>query len=144
MVMQRLALGLLATAALLAVLGPIWEARQRAPEQTVRSYLAAVERGELEAALATMVPEAQTALRERIENQLGSRYRVEVVALATPSLLARVGGAPATTAEATILAEVTPVVGERWKSTSVVDLVERTAAGCCLRRPSPSPMPSVG
>ncbi|MBA2451318.1 MAG: hypothetical protein H0V51_25160 [Chloroflexi bacterium] len=125
MVTQRLALGLLATAALVAVLGPVWEARQRAPEQTVRSYLAAVERGELEAALATLVPEAQAALRERIENQLGSRYRVEVVALATPSLLARVGGAPATTAEATILAEVTPVVGERWKSTSVVDLVER-------------------
>ena len=125
MVTQRLALGLLATAALVAVLGPVWEARQRAPEQTVRSYLAAVERGELEAALATLVPEAQAALRERIENQLGSRYRVEVVALATPSLLARVGGAPATTAEATILAEVTPVVGERWKSTSVVNLVER-------------------
>ncbi len=125
MVTQRLALGLLATAALVAVLGPVWEARQRAPEQTVRSYLAAVERGELEAALATLVPEAQAALRERIENQLGSRYRVEVVALATPSLLARVGGAPATTAEATILAEVTPVVGERWKSTSVVDLVKR-------------------
>ena len=125
MVTQRLALGLLATAALVAVLGPVWEARQRAPEQTVRSYLAAVERGELEAALATLVPEAQAALRERIENQLGSRYRVEVVALATPSLLARVGGAPATTAEATILAEVTPVTGERWKSTSVVDLVER-------------------
>jgi len=125
MVTQRLALGLLATAALVAVLGPVWEARQRAPEQTVRLYLAAVERGELEAALTTLVPEAQAALRERIENQLGSRYRVEVVALATPSLLARVGGAPATTAEATILAEVTPVTGERWKSTSVVDLVER-------------------
>ena len=135
MLTQRLALGLLAMAALVAVLGPVWEARQRAPEQTVRSYLAAVERGELEAALATMVPEAQTVLRERIENQLGSRYRVEVVALATPSLLARLGGAPATTAEATILAEVTPVVGERWKSTSVVDLVRRDGRWLLLEAP---------
>lgn len=125
MLAQRLALAFLATAALVAVLGPIWEARQRGPEQSVRAYLAAVEQGEIEAALAMTVPEAQGALRERIENQLGSRYRIEVVALATPSLLARLGGAPATTATTTVLAEVTPVAGERWKSTSVVDLVER-------------------
>jgi hypothetical protein len=131
----RLALGLLAVAALVALLGPVWEAGQRGAEPVVRTYLAAVERGDLEGALETIAPEARAALRERVENQLGSRYRVEVLALASPSLLARARGAPATTAEATVLAEVTPVSGEPWKSTTVVELLNRDGRWLLLGAP---------
>jgi hypothetical protein len=120
---HRLALVLLAVSALVAVLGPVWEARQRAPEAAVRAYLAAVEREDLAGALRAVAPGERDELRERVELQLGSRYRVNVLALATPPLLARLLGTPATTAQATILAEVTPVSGERWKSTTVVDLI---------------------
>lgn len=118
----RLALGLLILSGLVAGIGPAWEATQRAPEQSVRAYLTAVERDDVSAALALIAPEARRVLRERIETQLGNHYRVDLVALARPSLLARALGAPDTTAAATILAEVATPSGDRWKTTSVVRL----------------------
>jgi hypothetical protein len=123
--MNRLAFGLLLLCAVVAALGPLVEARGRAPEQVVRAYLAAVERGELEAALQAVDPPVREAARERVANQLGARYRVHVLALASPSLIDRARGAPGGIGSATLLAEVTPAVGDRWKSTAVVDLVER-------------------
>jgi hypothetical protein len=135
MLASRLALGLLVACALVALAGPVWEARRRGPEAAVRAYLAAVERSDLEAALETVAPEARAALRERVENQLGSRYRVEVLALGNPSLLARALGAPAGSAEATVLAEITPASGERWKSTTVVELVNRDGRWLLLDAP---------
>ena len=123
MLALRLALGLLAVCAAVALLGPLWEAGRRGPELSVRAYLAAVERDDLVGALETIAPEARPAVEERVANQLGNRYRVEVVALGTPSLLARALGAPDTHARATVLAEVAPRVGGPWKSTSVVELV---------------------
>ncbi len=119
----RLALGLLAACGFAALVGPLVESRHRQPEVSVRAYLEAVERGNLAGALETIAPEARAESVERVANQLGNRYRVDVVALATPSLLARASGAPDTTARTTILAEVEPRAGERWKSTSVVTLL---------------------
>ncbi len=135
MLARRLALGLLSLCALAALLGPLWEARRRGPELSIRAYLAAVEREDLAAALETITPSARQALEERVANQLGNRYRVEVVALGSPSLVARALGASDTTAWATVLAVVEPRVGEPWKSTSVVELVRQDARWYLLEPP---------
>ncbi len=119
----RLALGLLAACAFAALIGPLVEARQRQPELSVRAYLQAVERGDLAGALETIAPTARAESVERVADQLGNSYRVDVVALAAPSLLARARGTPDTTARTSILAVVEPRIGERWKSTSTVDLI---------------------
>ncbi len=121
---RRLALALLLTSALVALVGPLWEAGQRAPEATVRAYLDNVGSSHLEDALDAVAPSVRPAARERVQNQLGNHYRLELVALGNPSLLARALGTSRTTARATILAEVTPLSGESWKSTTVVRLVD--------------------
>ena len=131
----RLSLGLLVVCATVALVGPVWEARQRAPELAVREYLSAVEREDLDGALQAVVPEQRASVRERIENQLGNHYRVDVLALGRPSLLERARGVPDTSAWATILGEVTTVSGERWKSTSVVRLVEQDGRWYLLEPP---------
>ena len=125
MLTLRLALGLLVLSATVALLGPLWEAGQRGPELSVRAYLTAVEREDLTAALEAIAPEVRPAAEDRIANQLGNQYRVDVVALGTPSLLARALGARDTRAQATVLALVEPHVGTPWKTTSVVELVWR-------------------
>jgi len=131
----RLALGLLALCAAAALLGPLWEAGRRGPELSVRAYLAAVEREDLTAALETIAPQARAAAEARVANQLGNQYRVEVVALGSPSLLARALGAPDTRARATVLATVEPRVGAPWRSTSVVELVRLDGRWLLLEPP---------
>jgi len=120
-----LPISLLMMGMILAGFGPVWETRQRAPEGMARAYLAAVERGDLDAALATLPPEAREAARERVEVQLGNRYSIETLVLGRPSPLDRLAGRALPPAWATLLAEVTTVTGERWKSTSTAALVER-------------------
>ncbi|MDP8921717.1 MAG: hypothetical protein M3O34_02440, partial [Chloroflexota bacterium] len=88
------------------------------------AYLAAVERGDLEAALAQLVPDAREAQREPVALQLGNRYRVESLVLGAPSVADRLLGRPRPSAWAVVAAEITPVVGDRWKSSSTADLVE--------------------
>ncbi len=116
---------LLALAALVAAVGPAWESRQRAPEATVRAYLAAVERGDLDAALAELAPDIREDVREGVALQLGNRYRVESLVLGAPSVVNRLLGRPRAAAWAVVAAEITPAVGQRWKSSSTADLVER-------------------
>ena len=123
MLASRLVFGLLTLSAAAALLGPLWEAGRRGPELSVRAYLAAVEQEDLAGALETIAPEARSAVEERVANQLGNQYRVDVVALGGPSLLARARGAPTTRARATVLAAVEPRVGPPWKTTSVVELI---------------------
>lgn len=113
---------------ILAGLGPLWETRQRTPEGIARAYLAAVERGDLDRALATIAPDLREAFRERVQAQLGNRYTVETLVLGQPSVLDRVTGRALSPAWATLLAEVATVTGERWKSTSTAPLVERDGA----------------
>jgi hypothetical protein len=131
----RLALALLALCAVVAVVGPVLEARRRAPEQTVRAYLAAVERQDLEGALETLASEAREPERDQVELQLGSRYAILVLALGAPSIADRALGASPDAAHATVLAEVTPVSGERWRSTTVVRMVSRDGVWYLLSAP---------
>ena len=122
---RRLAWTLLAIAALVAVAGPLWEARGRGPEATVRAYLTAVERGDLDGALAQLAPDAREAARERVAQQLGNRYRVGSLVLGAPSVADRLLGRPRPPTWAVVAAEVTPAVGERWTSSSTAALVEQ-------------------
>lgn len=117
------ALLLLLISAAVAMVGPLWETGQRGPERTARAYLAAVERGDLDAALATLAPESRAAARDRVAVQLGNRYRIETLVLGAPSVLDRLLARPLPPAWATLLAEVTTTTGERWKTTSTADLV---------------------
>jgi hypothetical protein len=121
----RLALSLLAIAGVIAVAGPLVETRQRAPEGIARAYLRAVEQGDIEAALATIEPSQREAQRERVELQVRNRYEVVTLVLGRPSLVDRVTGHEPREAWVTVLADVTSVVGQRWRSTSTAPLVER-------------------
>jgi hypothetical protein len=116
---------LILTAAMLAGLGPLVETRQRAPEGTARAYLYALEAGDVEAALATIEPSQRGALHERVAWQAGNRYEIVTLVLGRPALVDRVMGRRADAAWVTVLADVTTVGGERWRSTSTAPLVER-------------------
>jgi hypothetical protein len=119
----RIPLLFLVIAAIVAAIGPLWETGQRGPEGTARAYLAAVERGDLEAALATLAPEAREPARAQVILQLENRYTIETLVLGSPSALDRLQARPLPLAWATLLAEVTTTTGERWKTTSTADLV---------------------
>jgi hypothetical protein len=116
---------LLGLVALVAVLGPIWEGRRRGAEAPAREYLAAVERGDLEAALATLAPDARQVGRERVERQLGNGYRVEGLVLGAPSIADRLLGRPRPPSWVHVAAEIRPAVGERWKSSSTAALIQQ-------------------
>jgi hypothetical protein len=120
-----LPLGLLLVSALVAMLGPLAETRQRAPEATARAYLRALEQGEIDAALAVIEPSARAALRERVAWQQGNRYEIVTVVLGRPSVVDRLMGRQLPAAWAIVTAEVTTVSGERWRSTSTAGLVEQ-------------------
>lgn len=121
----RLALLILAVAALVSGVGPVLETRQRAPEGTARAYLRAVEAGDLEAALATIDPPQRDAQRERVAWQVRNRYTIVTLVLGRPSLVDRVTGRNLAPAWVTVLADVSTMAGERWRSTSTAPLVER-------------------
>lgn len=120
-----LALLILAIAAVVSGVGPVLETRLRAPEGTARAYLRAVEAGDLEAALATIDPLQRDAQRERVAWQVRNRYAIVTLVLGRPSLVDRLTGRELAPAWVTVLADVTTVAGERWRSTSTAPLVER-------------------
>jgi hypothetical protein len=122
---RRLALLLLGLTAFASVVGPLVETRQRAPEGIARAYLRAVEQGDLEAALATIDPEQREAQRERVALQVRNRYELVTLVLGKPSLVDLTTRRDVAPAWVTVLADVTTVVGDRWRSTSTAPLVER-------------------
>jgi hypothetical protein len=121
----RLALLLLGTAAIVAAAGPVVETRLRAPEGIARAYLRAIEAGDIEAALATIDPEQRDVLRDRVEWQARNRYAIVSLVLGRPSMIDRWSGRNLAPAWVTVLADVTTIAGERWRSTSTAPLVER-------------------
>jgi hypothetical protein len=125
--MSRLYLGLilLATTGLIAIVGPLVETRQRAPEGIARAYLRAVEQGDLEGALATIDPEQREASREQVAWQLRNRYAIVTLVLGKPSFADALTGHEPRAAWVTILADVTSIAGDRWRSTSTAPLVQR-------------------
>ena len=54
-----------------------------------------------------------------------NRYAIVTLVLGRPSLLDRLTGRELPPAWVTVLADVTTVAGERWRSTSTAPLVER-------------------
>jgi hypothetical protein len=122
---SRVTAVLLAITAAIACIGPLIESGGRSAETVARSYLASVEREDLNGALETLAPELRPALRGRVELQLGTRYEVQALVLGGPSALDRLRGWSADRAWVGLAARVTPVSGERWSSTGVVALVRR-------------------
>ena len=120
-----LALALLILAGAVAGIGPLVETRQRAPEGTARTYLHAVEHGNIDAALAMIEPSGREALRERVSLQQRNRYEIGTMVLGRPSLVDQLLGRQVPVAWVTVTADVTTVTGERWLSTSTAALVER-------------------
>jgi ABC-type thiamine transport system ATPase subunit len=121
----RWALLVLAILAVVSGAGPVLETRQRAPEGIARAYLRAVEAGDLDAALATIDPLRRDELRERVAWQVRNRYAIVTLVLGQPSVVDRLAGRDLAPAWVTVLADVTTVAGERWRSTSTASLVER-------------------
>jgi predicted dehydrogenase len=76
-------------------------------------------------ALAELAPDGRETGRERVARQLGNHYQIESLVLGAPSLADRLLGRPRPAAWAVVAAEIRPAVGERWKSSSTADLVER-------------------
>jgi hypothetical protein len=101
------------------------ETRQRAPEGIARTYLSAVERGDLDAALATIEPSQRDAQRERIALQIRNRYAIVTLVLGRPSPIDRLTGRETRAAWVTVLADVSKDTGDRWRSTSTAPLVEQ-------------------
>jgi hypothetical protein len=110
---------------MVAGLGPLVETRQRAPEGIARAYLRAIERGDVDAALATLDPLERDAQRERVAWQIRNRYEIVTLVLGRPSLVDQLTGRGFAPAWVTVLAEVTTVAGDRWRSTSTAPLVQR-------------------
>ena len=115
----------LALAGVAAVVGPVVETRQRAPEGIARAYLRAVEQGDLDAALALIDPPQRDLQRDRVALQVQNRYEVVTLVLGKPSVVDLLFRRDVAPAWVTVLAEVTTVVGDRWRSTSTAPLVER-------------------
>jgi hypothetical protein len=63
-----------------------------------------------------------------VEHQLGTRYELDALVLGGPSALDRLRGSPADRGWVSLAARVTPVSGERWRSTGVVDLVRQNGS----------------
>jgi hypothetical protein len=122
---MRTALTLVVLAGLVTVVGPVVETRQRAPEGIARAYLRAIEQGDLEAALATIEPTERDVYRERIALQIRNRYEIVTLVLGRPSVIDRLTGRESRAAWVTVLADVTSVVGDHWRSTSTAALVEQ-------------------
>jgi ABC-type thiamine transport system ATPase subunit len=121
----RWALLVLAILAVVSGAGPVLETRQRTPEGIARAYLRAVEAGDLDAALAAIDPLRRDELRERVAWQVRNRYAIVTLVLGQPSVVDRLAGRDLAPAWVTVLADVTTVAGERWRSTSTASLVER-------------------
>jgi hypothetical protein len=106
---NRLAILLLALSAIVASIGP----------------LVAVERGDVDGALATLDPAQREAQRERVALQVRNRYAIVTLVLGRPSLLDLATGREVPAAWVTVLANVTTLAGDHWQSTSTAPLVER-------------------
>jgi len=119
------ALVALALTGLVAIVGPLVESRQRAPEDAARAYLLAVETGDVDAALATIDPAERDAQRARVELQMRNRYGIVTLVLGRPSLIDGLAGQATDSAWVTVLADVTSVTGQRWRSNSTAPLVQR-------------------
>ena len=95
------------------------------PEATVRTYFAALERGDADAALATLPETSREQWRPFVENSLHNEYRIDGIAVRTTSLVNRLSGAPGGAQDVTVFLEITQFVdGVRWHAGPRVPLVQ--------------------
>ncbi len=119
-----LAVALVWLLAVTVVLGGAWAdraARARGPETSFAAYAVAIERGDLEAALGQLVPEARERSASWVEWQLGNRYRVLESVVRTPSLLDRLAGtADDSTATVVVSMEIEGKGNPTWRAVEEV------------------------
>ncbi|MBI4494812.1 MAG: hypothetical protein HY690_18710 [Chloroflexi bacterium] len=121
-----LVLAILATTASVVALGNAIDRQPRQVGALVRDELAAVERQDLAAALATLEPAQRERWRDFVANQLGNRYTVQAISVRSPSLLDRwLHGQPPQATSATLFLVVNPGTPETWSATTLVRLAWR-------------------
>lgn len=99
--------------------------RPSGPEPVIRRYFAALERGDVDAALETIMPSAREASTAFVENGIANEYRIVGIAVRHPSLLARMAGEAPGPRDATVFLDITQAVdGMRWQASPRVALVE--------------------
>ena len=104
-----------------ALAGPVVEGRDRAAEQTVRAFLEASERREIESALGYLAPGEREAWRIFVQHQAGDQFRVLSIAVRRPPLLTRIDAWRQATS-VTIVAEIRGKGGEQWRDTTLVNV----------------------
>src|SRR5437868_1915111 len=109
---QRLAVGMLLLALAVVGLSAMVDVveRRSSPETVVRGYFAALQSGDVDAALAAITPEARAEWTLFVENGAFNTYRVSGVAVRQPSLLARLRGESGRPTDVTIFVEITQAV----------------------------------
>ena len=99
--------------------------RGSSPEFVVRQYFQALERGDVETALAQIEPRARAPAQRFVENNVRNRYAITGIAVQQPSLLARIRGQGNGAHSVTVFLDITQAVGgERWQAAPKVPLVE--------------------
>jgi hypothetical protein len=122
-----LALALLVVSGAIVVVaaGQDLRARDSSVETLARGYFAALERGDLDAALSAIQPAARGPAAAFVANLLGNEYRVQGVAVREPSVFDRVRGVPAGPQEVTVFVDVTEAAsGARWQAGPRVPVVK--------------------
>jgi hypothetical protein len=112
-------LSLLGVCALIALLGPMIEGRERSAERAVRDYLEAIQEGDVSSALESLEPSVRAEWQIFVEHQAGDRFRVLGLSVQRVALLS---GPPhwGSPRSVTVTAELNGKGGERWQATSHV------------------------
>jgi hypothetical protein len=133
-----LGLTLLAAAAGIVVIAAAYDVwtRDASPEALVRGYFAALERGDLDAALQAIEPSARPTSSVFVANMLNNVYRIEGVAVRQASILERLRGEPGDPREVTIFLAITQSVdGVHWEAGPRVPLINQDRRWYLARPP---------
>lgn len=110
---------LLGLCALVAFGGSVLERRDTAAEMGVQGYLSDVSKGDVEAALARVVPAERGAWRIFVQHQAGDQFIVQSLAVRRPSMIESPGWRGAKSV--TVVAEIRGKGGEQWRDTALVE-----------------------
>jgi hypothetical protein len=135
---RRLHAGLIALGLgwLALAIGLLADAARPGPEPMLRGYLADLEAQRLPAALEALAPERRESWRPFVEFQQYNRYRVQSIAVRSPSLLEALSSGELWLADqATLVVDVTEPSGLTWRGSTVVPLVYREGRFVMVRPP---------
>lgn len=123
----RTVLGLLVVSVGVIAVGVVLDVRTRpvSVETVVRRYFAALEAGDVDAALSALAPPVSARDATFVANAVGNRYHVRGIAVRHPSLVARLRGEPAGPRDVTVFLEITQAIEEvQWQAGPTVPVVE--------------------